>query len=195
MMIRVACVLGLLSGMVGCASVIPIDVTNMPPGMFDVESFTVPSPQSSAELAALTPGSRVRLSHHSENLELRVEGEVLHASPEGVALMNVTRRASSQQATPILHKVPHVSRLFKNTGVGVEQVPVYWMPNYLISATEVVAPPPEGYVAPQLDINTQSGPVFERIGIDFDFNTNETVGTLSDSPRLSQKSHANSAAF
>lgn len=174
-MIRMACVLGLLGGMAGCATVVPIDVTNMPPGMFEVESFTVPSPQSSAELAALIPGSRVRLSHQSENLELRVEGEVLHASPEGVALMNVTRRATSQQATPVLHKVPYVSRLFKNTGVGVEQVPVYWMPNYLISATEVVAPPPDGYVAPQLDINTKSGAIIERIGVDFDFNVDGTM--------------------
>jgi hypothetical protein len=178
----------LCGGISGCATTtVPLTDNDL----FTEEDFDLPAQISPAELAALPPGSRVLLLYVTDTSSLRVQGEVLHASPNGVALMNVTRQGWAEHGTPVLSKVPYVNRLFKNTGVGTERLPVHWVPIDLISTAQVVQQPPEGYVAPQLAINTDDSPVFERIGIDFDFNVDETASPRFETPVISD----NSAAF
>lgn len=193
-MLRMVFALCLCGGMAGCASMIstlPIvgkqatadEVANV-----DFE-FAVPPRITPSELAALPPGAKVTLFHSAGNSFSRVTGEVLHAGPTGVAMMNVTRQAQTSTGTSILHKVPYIGRLYKNTGVGQERLPVHWVPIDRISTAQLLAPPPEGYVAPQLALDTTSGVEFERIGIDFDFNV-EDVPQESETfvlPQISQR--------
>ncbi len=126
------------------------------------------------EVAALPPGSKVEILWELENHRTRTVGEVLHASPQGIALMNTRIEARHEQGTPVMSKVPYVNRLFKNTGVGIQAVPVHWVPILHMTTARVLEPPPEGYVAPQLAIDTTIAREYERIGIDFDFNVDET---------------------
>ena len=171
----------LCGGMTGCASVFPAPTAllPLPPEAFASDEFEIPTVASPAEIAALPPGSQVALSRMTETSRFRVTGEVLHASSDGVALMNVTREAREEHGTPILSKVPYVNRLFKNTGVGMERLPVYWVPIRQIATAQVLQAPPDGYVAPQLAINTDDRPYFERIGIDFDFNVDGEMVTTN----------------
>lgn len=135
------------------------------------EMTPIPAPGiTPTEVAALPPGSKVEILWEYSHYRTWTVGEVLHASPQGVALMNARIEHRQEQGTPVLSKVPYVNRLFKNTGVGIQAVPVHWVPILHMSGATVLTPPPEGYIAPQLAINTNDGVEFERIGIDFDFN-------------------------
>lgn len=191
-MLRTLGILCLCGGIAGCATA---PLTTLVPlsdkDLFTEEDFDLPEQISPAAVAALPPGSRVLLLYVTDTSLLRVQGEVLHASPNGVALMNATRQGWADHSTPVLSKVPYLNRLFKNTGVGTERLPVHWVPIDLISTAEVVQQPPDGYVAPQLAINTDDSPIFDHIGVDFDFNVDETVPPRFETPVMSE----NSAAF
>lgn len=134
------------------------------------------------EVGAVSPGSKVEILWEHDGYRTRTVGEVLHASPQGIALMNARIEHRDEHAAPVMNKVPYVSRLFKNTSVGIQAVPVHWVPILNMTSTSVLAPPPEGYVAPQLAIDTTAGVQFERIGIDFDFNT----GDVFESPVVTE---------
>ena len=84
--------------------------------------------------------------------------------------MNCNDRSRTDRSVPVLNKIPYVSRLVKNTGVGAERVPVLWVSIRDITGVSVVEAPPPSFVAPQLQIDTNDEPYFERIGIDFNFN-------------------------
>lgn len=157
------------------------------PGFPPTASAFPPEPPTGitgAEVAALPPGAKVEILWDWNESRTRTVGEVLQASPNGVALMNVRIEGRHISGTPILSKVPYVNRLFKNTGVGIQAVPVHWVPIASVTSVQVLTPPPEGYIAPQLAINTNDQPEFERIGIDFDFATGDTfeipAATVSD---------------
>ncbi len=142
------------------------------------ELAPIPAPGvTPAEVAALPPGAKVEILWDRGDSRTRTIGEVLHASPQGVALMNARIESRQQQGTPVVSQVPYVNRLFKNTSVGMQAMPVQWVSFLQMSSARVIAPPPESYVAPQLAINTQDGQEFERIGIDFDFHTGATLNS------------------
>ncbi len=125
---------------------------------------------SAKDIASLTEGSRVQINRKQvSNYRSEIVGTVLKASPQGIALMNCENHGRTERGVPVLNKVPYISRLFKNTGVGVERVPVLWVSIREISAVSVIEAPPSNYVAPQLPLDTSDEPYFERIGIDFDF--------------------------
>ena len=122
------------------------------------------------DVAALKPGSQVLIRCETPNTLKEFQGTVLPASPNGVALMNCIKSGRMETRTSKVLRVPYVNRLFKNTGVGRESIPVQWVSiREMTSASEISSPPPD-YVAPQLDINTNDEPFFERIDVDFDFN-------------------------
>lgn len=130
---------------------------------------------SAGDIAALAEGSRVHINRKQlANNRSEIVGTVLKASPHGIALMNCENHGRTERGVPVLNKVPYVSRLFKNTGVGVERVPVLWVSIREISAVSVIEAPPSNYVAPQLPLDTSDEPYFERIGVDFDFNAPST---------------------
>lgn len=126
-------------------------------------------PQVSAEEAAAVPeGAMVEIEGGciSGASRAKTTGTVLKAGPEGIALANCVREGHSMTGTPILNKVPYVSRLYKNTGVGWEAVPVLWVPREAMSAVRVIEPPSPDDVAPAIEIETaMSAP----LGVDFDF--------------------------
>ncbi len=139
----------------------------------DPVTFTEVKPISPDEVAAIPVGATVSIEGLMPEAICFTMGEVLHASPQGLALMNVSRDDRSWYDTPALSKVPYVSRLYKNTGVSQQRFPVLWVSVREMTKVDVLQPPPEGYVDPQLAINTDDAPEFERIGIDFDFNVDE----------------------
>jgi hypothetical protein len=55
-----------------------------------------------------------------------VSGELRHAGSQWLVL-RVEVEARSEQASPILAKIPHTSRLFKNVGIGRVRED-YWIP-------------------------------------------------------------------
>lgn len=140
---------------------------------------------SPRQAAALPEGARVELTRAWNELGLVTErqyrtqriGTVLKASPDGVALINCTveQWAGAGGLNRQLNRIPYVSRLFRNTGVGAFTVPVVWVPLDEIGEVRVVEPPPADYAPVDLTIETVSrtGPQFEAIGVDFDFATGE----------------------
>lgn len=135
-----------------------------------------------AEAAAVPEGARVEIDRRFINEETRATtwGVVLKASPEGLALANCRVAGTSMHGVPIANKVPYVSRLFKNTGIGEQTVPVLWLPLDQISSVRVLEPPPADYVAPSIEINTAPP---ERIGVDFDYQADE-VGVPELAPHV-----------
>ena len=132
---------------------------------------TQPSQIAPTEVAVLKPGSSVQILSETTNSRIAYQGTVLHASPDGVALINCLKSGRYEHpGIPIVQGIPYVNRLFKNSGVGQHPVPVQWVSIREMTSVEEIAPPPPGYVAPQLDINTNDQPVYERIGVDFNFN-------------------------
>lgn len=139
--------------------------------MYEVESNDglVALPRLPAVDAAAVPeGARVEIVRCFPNSDPRptIFGVVLKASPEGLALANCTVVGTSMQGTPIVNKVPYVSRLFKSTGVGTETLPVLWISLEQINSVHILEPPPADYVAPSIEISTTEPP---RIGVDFDY--------------------------
>jgi len=140
---------------------------------YDVEpsSAALLLPRLSAEEAAAVPeGARVEIDRRFTNTDTHAttSGVVLKASSEGLALANCTVAGTTTYGTPIMNKVPYVSRMFKNTGIPPQQVPVLWLPLDQISAVHVLEPPPADYVPPSIEISTAQP---ERIGVDFDYAT------------------------
>ena len=126
---------------------------------------------SASEIASMAEGSRVHINKKPvANYESGIVGTVLKASPQGLALMNCENHGRTEQGVPIVNKLPYINRLFKNTGVGVERVPVLWVSIRDIASLSVIEAPPSNYAAPQIPLDTNDEPYFERIGIDFDFN-------------------------
>jgi hypothetical protein len=133
---------------------------------------------STVEAAAVPEGARVEIVRCFPNSDPHpaISGVVLKASPAGLALANCTVQGT-MQGVPILNKLPYTSRLYKTTGTLTERLPVLWVPLHQISSVHVVEPPPEGYVPPQIEIDTES--MIPR-GVDFDFNA-ETGGISTPS--------------
>jgi hypothetical protein len=128
-------------------------------------------PQLSPERAAEVPeGARVEIERRYTSGDWRAvtTGVVLKSSPEGLALANCTVQGTSYHGTPIVSKLPYTGRLFKNTGIGTQQVPVLWLPVNEISAVKVLEPPPAGYVAPKIKIETANT---APRGVDLDAQT------------------------
>lgn len=151
---------------------------------------TATPPVAPTVLEQLPPGSRVTLrgcGSHSGSSETRTEttGTVLHASRDGVALMNVQVQSRQMTATPVLSKTPYVNRLFKNTGVGLDSVPVLWVEADEIAEATVIAPPDPNAPVPSLALDTdrlqREHQRFERIGVDFD----DATGGVTPSPQTS----------
>lgn len=144
--------------------------------MFDTQPSTAATllPRLSADEAAAVPeGARVHIDRRFTNAETTAltTGVVLKASRDGLALANCSVVGTSMTGTPILNKVPYVSRLFKNTGIGAQTVPVLWVPLEQISSVRVLEPPPADYVAPSIEISTAEP---QPIGVDFDWQADDT---------------------
>ena len=126
---------------------------------------------SASEIASMVEGSRVHINKKPvANCESEIVGTVLKASPQGLALMNCENHGRSTHGVPIVSRVPYVNRLFKNTGVGVDRVPVLWVSIRDIASVSVIQAPPSNYTAPQIPLDTSDEPYFERIGVDFNVN-------------------------
>lgn len=165
-MLRFVVLIAVCGMLTGCMLFPSLDVVIVEP------PTTVPRPTvAPEEVAALPPGAKVEVLWELGDSTIRTVGEVLHTSPQGVALMNVRREARHETATPIMSKLPYVGRMYKNTGVGVVAQPVHWTPIFQMTSVKVLTPPPEGYVAPQLAIDTKElNQEFEGVGVDFDVN-------------------------
>lgn len=163
-MIRVLLASSLCMVLVGCNLTSPAGIS--------FNSPEIPAETTPVNAAKLAPGSQVVLVRVNGNgqSQIRVTGEVLHASRDGVALLNATLEEQKTYDTSSwgLSKVPYVSRLFKSTVMEREGLPVYWVPRWSIFATQVVAPPPEGYVAPQTAIDPTYGRGMGRVCVDID---------------------------
>lgn len=168
-MLRFVILIAVCGMLTGCMLFPSLDVVMVEP------LTTVPRPTvTPEELAALPPGAKVEVLWELGDSKTRTIGEVLHTSPQGVALMNVHREVEQRMAAPVLSKLPYTGHRYKNTAVGMVDLPVHWVAIFQMTTTRVLSPPPEGYVAPQLPIKAIAGDGVERIGIDFDFNTGET---------------------
>ena len=128
-------------------------------------------PQVSAnELRSLVPGQwcRVQLDAvRQSGSESRTEhiGLVQSADGESVTLTEVTTRGRNTSTSP-LRRVPYLSRLVKNTGVGAEDNPnPVTIPRVQMESIDAISP----------EEAAELKQPFERIGIDFDFNTNRSV--------------------
>ncbi len=98
-------------------------------------------------VAALPPGAVVEVTFHSHSQVRKFEGTVLHASPDGVALLNC--------------KISHRVELNhgKKTQEFNQRAPVQWISARRMTSTRVISQPPPDYVAPQLDIDTNDHPL------------------------------------
>jgi len=142
-------------------------------------------PQVAPERAAeMQPGTKVEIERRFASAQTRATttGVVLKASADGLALANCTVQGTSIHGSPIVSKLPYTGRLFKNTGVGTEQLPVLWVPLNEISAVKVLEPAPAEYVAPEITIESANT---TPKGVDFDVsptdNTAAKIEIRSDS--------------
>lgn len=123
---------------------------------------------SASELRSLVPGQwcRVQLDAVRQNgSESRTEhiGLVQSADGESVTLTEVTTRGRNTSTSP-LRRVPYLSRLVKNSGVGAEDNPnPVTIPREQMETIDPISP------AEAAELKQP----FERIGIDFDFNVLE----------------------
>ena len=134
-------------GLPSCVVVLPI-VSNT----FEMERPTAfVAPQT---VAVLPPGSRVRIGLHSTSATSHplpggdgvIEGTVLVASPEGVALKNCL----------------HHTRLSPFSGNGTAFIPVQWVAIEQVTSTRVMSLPPSDYASPQLDVVTNESEYMEN---------------------------------
>lgn len=107
-----------------------------------------PTHCAAEEVAALPAGARVELAYDA---------------PDGVALYNCVVQHRNEGGFDAANRIPYVSRLFPNTAVGAWETPVLWVPLNEIGGVQVLTPPPEGYVAPNLPLGTRSGEVYEQL--------------------------------
>lgn len=127
--------------------------------MFKVEPKTAATndvlPMFSAERTGQVPeGARVEIERRYASADTRAKttGVVLKSSPEGLALANCMTEGRATTGVPLASKLPFTGRLFKNTGIAKEEMPVLWVPTTEISSVRVLKPSPEGFVAPTIEI-------------------------------------------
>ena len=133
-------------GLIGCVVVLPSGLSTA--------EMARPAPFVAPEtVAALPSGSRVRIVMHSNSTfqsepdsDGTIEGTVLVASPEGVALKNCTRNV----------------RLNPFSGVGTTYIPVRWVSLEQITSTRVISPPAPEDKSPQLNIVTNEAEFMEN---------------------------------
>lgn len=132
------------------------------------------------QAAALPEGARVELMEIRDERGLVTDethvtkrvGTVLKASPDGVALINCVVEFRNSRGNNAAERIPYLGRLVRNTGVGMEAVPVVWVPLAEMGNVRIVEPPPADHVPLTLEIDTAPPrPLYEAIGVDFDFNT------------------------
>lgn len=144
-------ILSLLAGvsLCGCAVV--------PPSGF-YERLTSPTKQvdnlpaiDSAQVAELQSGSQVEIAGSDPHDHLA--GTVLHASSEGVVLLNCVwmERDASDQV------------------VMKRRIPSHWISVRRIARVLTIAPPPEDFVASSVEIDTSESTEYShgRMGIEF----------------------------
>ena len=129
---------------------------------------------SPGKVAKLEPGTEISIvERRTSGTKVITRGTVLKSGPEGIALINCVRSAwTSPQATPLPFLLG-ATGVFKNSGVGATHVPVQWISIREMTSVSVLNPSPEHYVAPQVAIDMNDSQFFERIGIDFDFDTKD----------------------
>lgn len=156
-MIRMSLAILLGGVLCGCTSL-------MTTGSRDLDRF-VPARCSSEDVAALPAGAGVEVTNDSPDgrSRSRTTGTVLKGTINGVALFNCVVEQRNERGFDAANRIPYVSRLFPNTGVGVSKVPVLWVPLDEIGTVRVVAPPPEGTVPPDIPFEALSGEVPERL--------------------------------
>ncbi|MDA1231207.1 MAG: hypothetical protein O2856_10570 [Planctomycetota bacterium] len=100
-------------------------------------------------------------------LPTKMAGSVKEVGPDRVVLQDVlmVNESRSQQGVPIVSKVPYVSRLFKNTGVGRVSTAI---PGELTIELSRILHASE-LTAEEFEAMQKNG-MPERIGVDFDFN-------------------------
>ena len=187
MMQRIIAVLILLSAICGCAGLAsPRMMSRESPSesvhadmatLHRIErSFQVIDPSGSqVELNDLQAGHQVRLVTSASTPEEMKNGGSLNMTEyvgtidsidaDNVVLKNASlvTNATVQRGTPIVSRVPYISRMFKNTSIARD-----------------VQPLPHGVTVPRSKIIVALRPetqFVERIGVDFDYNAeaNETV--------------------
>jgi len=137
---------------------------------------------SSAPMPELPDGSRVEiLGGQSPDSRVVTTGTVLKSGPQGVALINCDRESRQHHEFPVMGKIPYVKRLFKNTGVAAERIPVTWISRAEIKFARILESPPDGYVSPEIDIDLTHGMIYEQIGIDFDVSSGKTMVSVQPS--------------
>ncbi|SFJ66586.1 hypothetical protein [Planctomicrobium piriforme] len=171
-MLRASTLLALFILMNGCATV------------FSEPNVATSTPQHCPpeKLAALPPGARVKIFETSSTEFTRFTfGTVLKSAPEGIVLINCDRRTQGTIGVPIVSKVPHFNRLYKNTGIGAERLPVLWIPVSEVATAHVIEPAPADYVPPHIDIEMTDDPFVEMVGVDFEFSTGQAVLSKTNS--------------
>lgn len=124
-----------------------------------------PTHCAAEEVAALPAGAQVELAYDAPDGRFRscTTGIVLKATPDGVALYNCVVQERNEVGFDAANRILYVSRLFRNTGVGAWETPVLWVPLDQIGGVQILTPPPEGYVAPNLPLGMRSGEVYEQL--------------------------------
>ena len=135
---------------------------------------------SASELRSLVPDQWCRVQLHAvrqNGRESRTEhiGRLKSADGESVTLTEVTTRGRNTSTT-VFRKVPYLSRLVKNTGVGAEDNPnPVNIPRDRMESIEPISP----------EEAAELKQPFERIGVDFDFAAGASPGTSASISELS----------
>ena len=130
------------------------------------------------QLKDLQAGQRVRLVTSASTLEEMKDGSSLHTTEyagtiDAIGADNIVLRDASHvtsvnvvRGTPIVSRVPYISRMFKNTGRARETHPL-----------------PHGVTIPRSKVIVALGEsveIVERIGVDFDHNVDANESVLRD---------------
>jgi len=134
----------------GCAVVPPFQSDSLE--MTSAEAGGNRSRIAPAEVGALHPGSKVEI----ENLGLAdtLTGTVLQARPEGLVLINCV----------------YVNRSANRQVLSTRRLPCHWVSIRRIVNVKTIAPAPEGFVPPSLEIDTNDSEEFPggpRQGVEF----------------------------
>lgn len=126
---------------------------------------------SASDLTDIPLGTRVEIVNQKipETTHTYI-GTLIHTSPNGAVLSNCEVHGRTVHTPKGLLAIPPFSRLFKNSGVGVNKIPVQWVSISKMSSMKVLEQPAPTFVAPNLVIDTDDRVYYERIGIDFGDN-------------------------
>ncbi len=132
------------------------------------------------KLRLLQPGQWYRVILHLEKRESTVAwteyiGQLQHAADDSITLTEVSKRARYESTSP-LRRVPFYGRLYKNTGIDLQEEPT---PKTL-SRDQI-----EQIVRISAVEAAQLKQGFERIGVDFDFAAGASPGTSASISELS----------